>query len=118
MAATRNGVAPVTEERAGTEPSSEGPGSASAPIMDVKLELQNENGKPYFGRFRGRRVDLDASCDLYMMESGRILLHDCENADVDVFDTDQASDMIWMSLRKDEYVEAMTALGLESVVDL
>lgn len=100
--------AEIAQRRAIAETLSEG-------VTDHKLELVDREGVEYIGRFTGKLIAGDDDNDVYVTDDQRVLVHNRNSADVDEID-DPAEGLQWLD--RDEYLVAMSKLGLEPVKEV
>lgn len=83
---------------------------------EFTLELENEDGIGYRGRFRGTLIAQSESVEVYVTDSGNVLVYDPDKLKywTETPDTD-LDDLIG---DQDVYLQAMAALGREGTIDL
>jgi hypothetical protein len=77
---------------------------------EIELELEDNDGNPYKGRFTGKEIDRDGSDAVYLTDDERVLIYDAELAvywEVE----DPESEL-------EEWPAAARALGITPVVDI
>ena len=83
---------------------------------EIILDLADDNGGRYKGRFTGTPIGSDDRRSVYLLEDGRVLLYDEDN--LSYHDISDNVEQELEALERSAYIDAMTALGLEPVVDL
>jgi hypothetical protein len=84
--------------------------------QEVKLNLKDDAGRSYVGRFLGRRITKSDDLDVYLTKSGKVLVHDTKPSTFWLAETpehDLRGHLDW-----EHYIEAMHALGVTPTIDL
>jgi post-segregation antitoxin (ccd killing protein) len=83
---------------------------------EIKLKLENENGRMYTGRITGKMIASGNRVEVYLTEDERVIVYDFDNLKYWVEDWE--TDLEALIGDRDVYVEAMDALGREVTIDI
>ena len=81
-----------------------------------RIELENDNGDAYTGRFVGKLLAQGRGADVYLTEDERVLVHDTERGRV--APVEDAGEDLRTLLDDDAYVAACAALGIQPEIDI
>lgn len=84
----------------------------------IRLELVDDNGLGFIGRFRGTRIAEQDETTVYLTEDERVVAHNRENAAHAIMDRMEAQNELDCWLEGEAYIRAMSALGLKAIIDL
>lgn len=85
-------------------------------MPEVLLALVTSDGSNYTGRFHGIRLVTDGWEEVFKTETGSVVVYDAGEGTFTVFEDPQED--LRDVLSEDAYVDVMTALGIEPVVEL
>jgi post-segregation antitoxin (ccd killing protein) len=86
--------------------------AAATEADEIRLELEDKEGRPFTGRFTGREV---AEC-VYSTDDDRILFYDADRKEIVTID-DPVEELRGL-LDDETYLEACHELGVEPVLDV
>ena len=81
---------------------------------EVILDLEDENGRSYKGRFTGKLLASGDRESVYRKDDGTLCVYDLHRLKVFTIEADDLGNY----LSGDEYIEVMHALGLTAIVDI
>ncbi len=83
---------------------------------ELEVDLEDEEGRPYTGRFAGVVLAEDRNATVYLADDERIMVYDDRKCAVHEIDNPEEELRDWLD--DDAYVEAIHTLGLRPVVYL
>ncbi len=87
---------------------------------EIVLDLENENGNRYKGRFTGKYLAESGDCQVYVTDDTRLIVYDANKLryyEYDAEDEDAVAEAVG-DLGTDTCAEVMGALGFEYTVDI
>jgi len=87
---------------------------------EVKLRLEDDDGRPYVGRIRATKIasDDDDAIETYLTDEANVVVYDRERSRFHVLDDAEEELRGWYQNAPGAYTDAMFALGVEPIVDL
>lgn len=84
--------------------------------IEVEVNLVDEEGRDYVGRFMGTRIAMSDRHEVYLSEDRNVVVYDSD--ELRHWIADEPEDSLRDVLDEDAYRDAMHALGVKPKVDL